>query len=435
MKYSTIGEFSNVRTRKSGGGIREKLGLLLFATLFLNTFVLRAQQSNTAPDSNQSNQVLLQRIDQLEARLKEVEATLAKAQPAAPGATPVEAAPPPQAEPAPTAEHAESMDLNKTMLRIRGFSDVNLGFTTQSGKTTSFSLGQVDLFVTSDVSEKFKFLSEIVFEAGQDNTFGVDLERLLLTYSWNDYFNLSAGRYHTSIGYYNTAYHHSTWLQTATGRPFLFAFEDGGGILPIHNVGASLFGRIPSGRLGLHYVAEVGNGRSAHLGSEFVQNTVDENNGKAVNFEVFARPQAVPGLQTGFSVYHDHLTPLASPSVGETILAAHAVYTGLSFEWLNEALVIRHSPQGTPRVFHVPGFYTQVSRRFGSYRPYFRYQYVNSAQNEPIFFTNVGLRHGPSAGLRYDVSEFVALKLQYDYTLLRGNQSFHTVALQTGFTF
>jgi len=36
-------------------------------------------------------------------------------------------------------------------------------------------------------------------------------------------------RYHTAIGYYNTAYHHSTWFQTTTGRPFLFEFEDKGG--------------------------------------------------------------------------------------------------------------------------------------------------------------------------------------------------------------
>jgi len=29
----------------------------------------------------------------------------------------------------------------------------------------------------------------------------------------------------------------------------------------------------------------------------------------------------------------------------------------------------------------------------------------------------------------------VALKLQYDYTALRGDQSFHALALQAGFTF
>jgi hypothetical protein len=90
-------------------------------------------------------------------------------------------------------------------------------------------------------------------------------------------------------------------------------------------------------------------------------------------------------------------------------------------------------------VFETRGFYTQISERFGSYRPYFRYQYVNASDNEPIFLPvynmPVGLRHGPSVGLRYDAAESVALKLQYDYTLLRQQQAISGLALQVGFAF
>ncbi len=435
---------------------RTLAGLAVFLFMAVNsTPPLRAQQTDAPSDSNKQPEALLQRIVQLEARLKDVEAARAKAQPGgavaasapAPAPAPPSAAAPastatsaPQGEiPAPQAEQTgqEPMDLNRTLLRIRGYSDVNLHGTTLRGdpaSTTAFSLGQVNLFVTSDVSDKFKFLSEVVFEAGNDNVFGVDIERMLLTYSFSDYLNVSVGRYHTAIGYYNTAYHHSTWFQTATGRPFLFAFEDQGGILPIHNVGASITGKVPSGSLGLHYVAEIGNGR-AYRTSEPVQNTVDDNTHKALNFAIFARPEAIRGLQVGFSAYRDLLTPAAPLAIDETILAAHAVYTGLDFEWLNEALLIRNAPRGMPRVFNTPGFYSQISRRFRSYRPYFRYQYVNAPANEPIFSPNVGLQHGPSFGLRYDMSEFVAVKVQYDYTMLRGDRAFHTVALQTGFTF
>ena len=128
------------------------------------------------------------------------------------------------------------------------------------------------------------------------------------------------------------------------------------------------------------------------------------------------------------------LTPLASPRVGETILAAHAVYQLPNFEWLNEAMVIRHAPEGTSRVFDTPAFYTQLSKRFGSYRPYFRYQYINASSSEPIF-PDVRLRAGPSAGLRFDASEAVALKLQYDYTALRQQAGTNSLTLQLGFTF
>jgi hypothetical protein len=296
------------------------------------------------------------------------------------------------------------------------------------------------------VSDKFKFLSEIVFEAGPDNIYGnitggtnsfsVDVERYLLQYSHNDYFNISAGRGHTAIGYYNTAYHHSSWLQTTTGRPFVFEFEDRGGILPIHTVGASASGQIPSGSLGLHYVAEVGNGRASRtpLTEEPVQNEIDDQNHKAWNLALFARPEAVRGLQTGFSIYRDLLSPQNQTPINETILAAHAVLIRPRYEWLNEALLDRHALRDTSTSYNTPAFYSQVSKQFGSYRPYLRYQYVNAPNSEPVF-PDVQLRHGPSVGLRFDASESVALKFQYDYTFLRNQPGISQLALQMGFTF
>ena len=413
---------------------------------------LWAQQIDAQQDFNpQTAQVLMQRIDQLESRLKEVEAALARSQALNPSPTtaqvvtqnpepPVAPAPVPPHQAEAVASHAEGepMDLNKTLMQIRGFADTDLTGSTLKGTHTSFSLGQVNLFITSDLSDKLKFLSEVVFEAGPDNVFGVDIERLLLTYKFNKYLNLAVGRYHTSIGYYNTAYHHSTWLQTAVGRPFLFRFEDQGGILPIHNVGASLSGQIPSGRLGLHYIAEIGNGRATSSPqSEPVQNEVDENTHKAFNFQIFARPEALPGLQTGFSIYRDLLTPLAQPSVNQTILDYYVVYNGHNYQWLNEALLIREAPQGPSptTTFNIPGFYTQISKRFSAFTPYFRYQYVNAPLNGPVFYTNVGLQYGPSVGIRYDLSDFVAWKVQYDYTSRNVGPSYQTVTLQACFTF
>ncbi len=84
--------------------------------------------------------------------------------------------------------------------------------------------------------------------------------------------------------------------------------------------------------------------------------------------------------------------------------------------------------------FNTPAFYSQVSKQFGAYRPYLRYQYVNVANGEPIF-PDVQLRHGPSAGLRFDASESVALKFQYDYVFLRAQDGVSQLALQLGFTF
>jgi hypothetical protein len=414
-----------------------KWSFSLLLAMVVNSAAVWAQQSNGADADKQTIQLLLQRIDKLESQVARLNAAVQQTPPAAPASGTPPSPAPSETQPEMESEmqpEAAAVDFSKTLLRIRGFADIDLHGDNRKGDTTSFTLGQLNLFVTSDISEKFKFLSEIVFEAGRDNAFGVDLERYLLLYSHSDYFNLAIGRYHTAIGYYNTAYHHSTWLQTATGRPFLFLFEDQGGILPIHNVGVSASGSIPSGLLGLHYVAEVGNGRASRSPqSEAVQNVVDENNHKAINLALFARPEHARGLQVGFSVYRDLLTPANAPTIGETIFATHAVFVRPTFEWLNEFLVIRHAPMGS-RVFDTPGFYTQVSKLFGSYRPYFRYQYVNASNSEPVF-PQVGLQQGPSVGVRYNASEFVAFKLQYDYTAFRRQAAVNGLTLQAGFTF
>jgi hypothetical protein len=435
---------------------RAQVSFVLLGVLACARPVQGESHDETGAD-RQTVQMLLQRIDQLEARLAKLEAKQAGSAaptPATPRNPPMASSPQetsPQAEAESDQQmgagiEPERMDVSKTLLRIRGFGDINFHGDNQKGDNTAFTLGQLNLFVTSDISDKFKFLGEIVFEGGPDNiygrtrgpnnVFGVDVERMVLQYSRNDYFNLAVGRYHTAIGYYNTAYHHSTWFQTATGRPFLFQFEDRGGILPIHSVGVSASGEIPSGWMGLHYVAEVGNGRASRspFDDEPVQNVVDDQNRKAFNLALFARPESVRGLQTGFSIYRDVLAPNGQSRVGETILAAHAVYIRSNFEWLNEGMVIRHAPEGLEHVFNTPGFYTQISRRWGAYRPYFRYQYVNASDHEPIF-PDVGRRQGPSLGIRFDASESVALKLQYDYTSIRNQQAISALAMQVGFTF
>ncbi len=320
MQSSKVPPSSAVIASRLASRMIYKPVALVMLALLASAGIARAQQATDGAESDrQTMQILLRRVEQLEARVSQLEAAKPVAATPGPGEASGQAATPPappESEPEGKSTHgmAERMDTSNTLMRIRGFGDVTFHGSDRKGDTTSFTLGQLNLFVTSDISERFKLLSEIVFEADTHNAVGVDIERLLLQYSHNDYLNIAVGRYHTAIGYYNTAYHHSTWLQTATGRPFLFQFEDNGGILPIHNVGVSASGLIPSGKVQLHYVAEVGNGRASRSPlDEAVQNVVDENNTKSVNFAIFATPDAIRGLQVGFSVYHDRLQPANGP--------------------------------------------------------------------------------------------------------------------------
>jgi hypothetical protein len=422
-----------------------------FVVIAVPSLVWAQNDTATANEDHQIIQQLQQKIQQLESRLQEVEAR----EHATPEAAP--ASPSASAAAVVNESHPAVHDMDRSLepqLKIRGYADV--GFFANQGAVapenhSRFALGQFNLFMTSRISPRASVLTELVVEPGEDNSVGVDLERLLFNYSVSDSLNVSVGRYHSSIGYYNTAYHHSSWMQTTVERPFLFHFEDDGGILPIHNVGVSVNGALPSGGLGLHYVVEVGNGRTSRSRlDEAVQNAIDENNRKSLNLAMFVQPERWRGLQAGFSYYTDRLTPdagslfqnpdspfpapvAAQPRIDERILAAHVIYQSGRFEFLNEALLIQHDLNGY-RTFHTPGFYSQISRRWGQARPYFRYQYVNANPYEPLF-GDVGLRQGPAAGLRFDITESSAFKLEYDRTMVRGYDAVNGMATQVSFAF
>jgi hypothetical protein len=218
-----------IKTKRAVSALR------IFAFFLLSGSSLVAQQA-----ANPDVAALLKRIDELEQRVKNLEAEkTASPTPATPA--PAMAVTSTSSSSQQNASSTPGMD-NMGMpmpeehhfghMNIQGFADVGWVGTDQSHSTNSFYLGQMNLFITSRLSDTSSIIAETVFESDDRNAYGVELERLLYNFSPNDYFNVSVGRYHTSIGYYNTAYHHSTWMQTAMDRPRLFAFEDDGGILP-----------------------------------------------------------------------------------------------------------------------------------------------------------------------------------------------------------
>ena len=386
------------------------------------------QQVNTSgTDQSLSNEELLKRIEQLEAQVRQLRQNQTTE-------------PEPAPAPAPAPETSRVNSAGEVKLNL--FGDVGFKTTDFKPSRNSFEFGSLDLFMTAHLSEKTSALAELLFIPRSDNTIDFDVERLLLQHRWNDYFSAGIGRYHTSIGYYNTAFHQGAWFETSVDRPFMYAFDDEGGFLPLQEVGITASGLIPSGKLGLSYVAEVGNGRDQLLGAEPAQNAQDNNNGKSFNFALSAHPSWASGLDVGFSIYHDNLTFFDGDNQSELISTVHAIYLNSTYEFLNEAMLVRHaSSVRLPGVFHTPAFYTQFSRKVhASYHPYFRYQYINAAIDEPIYGDPndgpvVGRRNGTSVGLRYDFTEHSAFKVQYDRAQSRGAASSNGLDTQFAFAF
>jgi hypothetical protein len=308
----------------------------------------------------------------------------------------------------------------------------------QSGSAGNFYTGDFGLFLTARLTEKTSVLSEIVFGEADAQSYTVNLRRVLLKYDRNDHLKMSFGRYQTSIGYYNWAFRSAAWLQTTADRPLVMEYASNGGLLPTQAVGVSVTGAVPSGKLGLNYIAEYGTSDTIRPDINGDGAVTDENNGNQTNLGFFIRPDALRGLQMGGSYYHDKISNFAlGPSVrdGQTIVNSYAVYIARGFEFLNEAFLIRHAPlHATGSVFNTPAFYSQLSRNFGPIRPFVRYQYVNaSPRNE--FYDDVGLRYGPSFGARYDLNDYVAFKAQLDHTLRGGQPDLNGLHLQLAFTF
>lgn len=99
----------------------------------------------------------------------------------------------------PAEEHSEGRP-TIAGLNIRGFGDLDFRASKGADVPATFTLGQLDLFITAALGKSFSIVSEVVFEADDTNTFAVDVERLLLQYSPSGYFSVAVGRFHTAIG-------------------------------------------------------------------------------------------------------------------------------------------------------------------------------------------------------------------------------------------
>jgi hypothetical protein len=390
---------------------------------------------NDSPKDKTTIERLAEQVEALQAQLKHVQEQLAQMSgETAPAASPAVASGQDAVKPVEPVTDAQIMGADDEThklgpFQMRGFGDIgfgrpvfeNLPNAILKGSTYSFSLGDLDLFTTARISDRLSFLAELLITSDFTNSFGAEIDRMMLNYKVSDYFKIGVGKYNTAIGYYSNAFHRARYFQTATGRPLMFADEDAGGILPVHSVGVTTSGKLPSGPLGLHWVAEVANGRASTSltdpsGSVVdVQNFVDENNTKAVNFALMAAPPAWRGFQVGASFYRDRLRPEPLPDMSQHIMSAHLVFVRTNFEILNEAAIVRHAYVGSGHVWKSLTSYTQLSRKFGSYRPYFRYDYQNTPKTEPLFgrFGQMGRSDGPSVGVRYDLADYAGLKLQY----------------------
>ncbi len=310
-------------------------------------------------------------------------------------------------------------------LPLHGFADIgwaqrsNVNSSAQSG----FRLGTFDIYLTPQLSPRVKGLIELAFEYAEDGSLGTDLERLQVGYLFSDALTVWGGRFHTPYGYWNTAFHHGAQIQTSITRPRFVAFEDQGGIVPGHTVGAWGTGSVNTSAGKVNYDAYVGNGNHINAGVLDYQASGDDNSSPAAGFRLGLSPSAVPGLTVGLHGLRQKVsgTDAAAAKSGASRMQFFGGYgffesdrwevIGEVYKFNNKDLTGGNGAQSSWAAYGQAA-YNVVDR----WNVFGRWEKTSLSQLDPYFALQESGRsyHQWTGGLRYDLDPRSALKLQLD---------------------
>ena len=276
----------------------------------------------------------------------------------------------------------------------------------------AFHLGVIDTMVHGRLSRSITVMTELVYEESGAG-FGFDLERVQVNYEPRTWFRLSAGRVHTPLGYWNTAFHHARWMYASIEAPLLNRFEDGNGPLQTHTVGALAHGTIPVAGLRLEYDLGVGNGRGRT--PDPVQQFTDVNEGKAVIAGVHV---GIGGLRVGVSGLVDATTTEAGVDMAEQIGMADVHWKTGPLELLAEGALVRHDFTGAGVANNYGGYVQAVFSARDDVHLYGRVERFVRAPEE-VFLTTPSTSNA-LGGIRWDAEASASIKIEGGWERVAG---------------
>ncbi|MCB1886216.1 MAG: hypothetical protein KDH20_01300 [Rhodocyclaceae bacterium] len=326
---------------------------------------------------------------------------------------------------------------------LRGFADVVGAH--RSGNhhdgSEGFAVGNLDLYLTPDLGGKVRSLVELVFEMEHDGESIAEIERAQIGYAFGDALTLWAGRYHYPFGYWNTAFHHGAQLQTAITRPRFLAFEDHGGILPMHGVGLWATGRLDAGDERLRYHAYMANAPSVNEEGVLDVHAAGRDGFRASTGLTLAwQPAAVRGLEVGL---HGLRTRADLPDGSDSrirMLGGFAAYLDGPVELIAEGYHFDNDNTTGAGSRESTAWFLQGAYAVGRVTPFVRLERTSLDDADPYFAALGGGRSYRRAafGLRVDVTAAAALKLELAQLVVdedsdrdeRGNEAFVQYAIR-----
>ncbi len=314
------------------------------------------------------------------------------------------------------------------------FGDINFSTKARDARHSNFSFGEFDFYSSFDYGDKLNFLSELVIEA-DDDRFELDFERLVIGYSFSDLLKLSAGLYHTSLGYWNEEYHHGKQFYTTVDRPFFLAFEHDNGVVPVHMMGLEVVGGVRTSSARYEYELNINNGAKIDMKNGVIERNIDsdDNDSKGFTLKLAVEPSAIAGLEAGFSAASFKIDTSSKPGLIQRIYAMHVAYDNDGgAEAMAEYFRFDNSEASAG------AFYVHLAYAVGwDTTPYLGYESLDIDYADPYFKDlNGGMdRRQSIAGVRHDISDRSAVKAQVTRDSSRGGNTFNSFAMQWAFNF
>jgi hypothetical protein len=421
-------------------GIRNWLAVLLALSL------AHSPASHGATSDADRFTVLEQKLDQslqmirdLSARVHELEAQVAQQNAQAPGqgVPPTRTPPAPAVAKADTTQRLEAVEQTVSQLTagaaqrsedpglpLHGFADVGVGNHNATFPEHKLAdVGSLDFFLTPRLGARTRALFELNFEVGDDGAVGVDLERAQIGYQFSDSATVWLGRFHTPYGYYNTAFHHGQQIATSLRRPRFLQFEDQGGVLPAHTVGAWLAGSERVGDQRVTYDFYVGNSQRITDGSLDMNNPGNTHGSVIVGGNLgLLLSGALDGLKIGVHAFTTRIEDQDREPFLLTRVRTYGVYAAYDtdrWEHMAEFYVFNdYNLSGSPGTHRSEAGFAQFGYRAGLFTPYARYERAVLQQDDNFFASqNLGSSYfRESLGVRFDVDLKSALKLELAHT-------------------
>jgi hypothetical protein len=378
----------------------------------------------------------LKTIEGLATRIKELEARTTPRPAGVPPAPPVEQHEHERRVPEAVAAPPQAATL------LKGFADVGANFSGNRGNKGFFD-GSLDFYLTPQLSANVKAVIELVFEHDNAGGLATDLERLQVGYTFINGATVWLGRFHTPLGYWNTAYHHGQQLQTSVLRPQMIDFEDRGGVIPVHTVGVWGAGGMRAGTGRLSYDLYAGNNPSINAGVLDPNNSGKSHPGLSSGFNLgYLFGGSAEGLKIGVHGYRADVRDDTMPAnVSQVnVLGGYAGLDSAVWELIAEYYGFRDKDLsgGTGHFSSWTGF-VQLGRHIDRWTPYGRLEKAALNQGDNYFaLQETGRTYSRQAlGLRYDLTSNSALKGELNHTVTEAapRVSFNQLLMQWAIRF